>query len=95
MLGVAQFALANSSASLTCKGQLKFGLQTGFSSKCTHTSLLLADCRLIAPANIGWTVALQVWSLIDQKVGPWVRRVPMLQTALSYAQRWFLSVGRS
>ena len=54
-----------------------------------------SGCWLAAPADIGWTMVLQVWSLIDQKVGPWVRRVPILQTALSYAQRWFLSVGRS
>ncbi|KAL3155350.1 hypothetical protein ABBQ38_010911 [Trebouxia sp. C0009 RCD-2024] len=34
-----------------------------------------------------------VWSLIDQKVGLYVRRVLILMTGLGYAQRWFLSVG--
>ncbi|KAL3138496.1 hypothetical protein ABBQ32_006286 [Trebouxia sp. C0010 RCD-2024] len=34
-----------------------------------------------------------VWSLIDQKVGPYVRRVPILMSGVGYAQRWFLSLG--
>lgn len=36
----------------------------------------------------------QVWRLIDQKVSPYVRQIGPVQTAINYAQRWFLSVGR-
>ena len=37
---------------------------------------------------------MQVWSIIDQKVGPYIRQVSVLNTALGYGQRWFLSMGR-
>ncbi|DBA71096.1 hypothetical protein WJX79_005075 [Trebouxia sp. C0005] len=35
-----------------------------------------------------------VWGIIDQKVGPYIRQVSFLNTALRFGQRWFLSMGR-
>ncbi|KAL0051302.1 hypothetical protein WJX82_005382 [Trebouxia sp. C0006] len=35
-----------------------------------------------------------VWGIIDQKVGPYIRQVSFLNTALRFGQRWFLSTGR-
>ncbi|DBB00089.1 hypothetical protein WJX77_010537 [Trebouxia sp. C0004] len=35
-----------------------------------------------------------VWGIIDKKVGPYIRQVSFLNTALRFGQRWFLSMGR-
>ena len=52
-------------------------------------------CKIvIMPTALG-TLLLQVWSIINQKVSPYVRQMGPVQTAINYAQRWFLSVGRA
>lgn len=46
------------------------------------------------PAGLNIWYWMQVWGIIDQKVGPYIRQVSFLNTALRFGQRWFLSTGR-